>query len=64
MNLPQSRFQVRSGGCSDPAAVATALWDKVPMRLPPSAMLPNELAERVLDIIDQGQSGIIDVTAK
>jgi NAD(P)-dependent dehydrogenase (short-subunit alcohol dehydrogenase family) len=44
-----------------PAAVATSLWDKVPMRLPAHALTPEELASRVLQAYREGHKGTLDV---
>jgi NAD(P)-dependent dehydrogenase (short-subunit alcohol dehydrogenase family) len=43
-----------------PAAVDTSLWDKVPFRLPPNAVSPDEIAERILSAYRDGHRGILD----
>lgn len=37
-----------------PGAVKTALWDKVPFKAPPSAISPQDLAEKMLTAYQQG----------
>lgn len=37
-----------------PGAVKTALWDKVPFKAPPSAISPQDLAEKMLAAYQQG----------
>jgi len=37
-----------------PAAVDTPLWDKVPFKLPPNAMTPQDLAERIMQHYHSG----------
>jgi NAD(P)-dependent dehydrogenase (short-subunit alcohol dehydrogenase family) len=44
-----------------PGAVATPLWEKMPMRLPRSASTPEEIAGKILSAHVGGQSGIIDL---
>jgi NAD(P)-dependent dehydrogenase (short-subunit alcohol dehydrogenase family) len=44
-----------------PGAVATPLWEKMPMRLPRSASTPEEIAGRILSAHAEGQSGVIDL---
>ena len=46
-----------------PGAVDTALWDKVPMRLPKDAAAPQKVARRILQAYEDGTSGILDLTA-
>lgn len=45
-----------------PAAVATALWDKVPMRVPADAPPPEKVAARILEASETGHKGILDLT--
>lgn len=40
-----------------PAAVRTALWNKVPFRLPGNALSPEDLAARLLENYQQGYQG-------
>ena len=44
-----------------PAAVDTPLWDKVPFKLPPGAMSPDEAAERILAAYHDGHRGVLDL---
>ncbi len=44
-----------------PAAVATPLWDKVPLRLPQGAPPPSKVAGRILAAYDEGHSGVLDL---
>jgi len=44
-----------------PGAVATTLWEKVPMSLPKHALSPDDLAEAVYAASEQGQSGRLDL---
>jgi len=44
-----------------PKAVQTPLWGKVPFSLPPGAMSPQDLAERVLQAIQDGHSGVLNL---
>jgi NAD(P)-dependent dehydrogenase (short-subunit alcohol dehydrogenase family) len=44
-----------------PAAVDTPLWDKVPFKLPPGAMSPDEVAARILAAYHDGHRGVMDL---
>lgn len=44
-----------------PTAVATSLWDKVPLRLPKNAAGPEEVARRLLAAYDEGHSGLLEL---
>jgi 3-oxoacyl-[acyl-carrier protein] reductase len=44
-----------------PSAVATPLWDKVPLRLPRNAASPEEVAERILAACGDGLTGVLDL---
>ena len=44
-----------------PGAVDTPLWEKVPLRLPRTALAPTELAQRVLDAYHAGVTGTLDL---
>ena len=44
-----------------PGAVNTPLWEKVPLRLPRTAMAPAELAQRILDAYHAGVTGTLDL---
>jgi NAD(P)-dependent dehydrogenase (short-subunit alcohol dehydrogenase family) len=43
-----------------PSAVATPLWEKMPVRLPKNALSPEQLAQRILALHNEGQTGVID----
>lgn len=45
-----------------PSAVATPLWDKVPMRLPSDAPSPEKVAARILAASAEGHKGVLDLT--
>jgi NAD(P)-dependent dehydrogenase (short-subunit alcohol dehydrogenase family) len=45
-----------------PGAVATPLWDKVPMQLPSNAASPQKVADRILQAYQDGQKGTLDLT--
>ncbi|MGD2157232.1 MAG: SDR family NAD(P)-dependent oxidoreductase [Anaerolineales bacterium] len=44
-----------------PGAVATALWDKVPLRLPADAASPQKLADKILEAHRMGHKGQLDL---
>lgn len=44
-----------------PGAVVTPLWDKMPVRLPRSAMSPADLAAKIMAAHAEGHSGVLDV---
>jgi NAD(P)-dependent dehydrogenase (short-subunit alcohol dehydrogenase family) len=44
-----------------PAAVDTPLWDKVPLKLPKSALSPEKLAHQILEAHRQGHKGTLDI---
>jgi short-subunit dehydrogenase len=44
-----------------PAAVATALWDKVPLRLPADAPKPEKVAQKILEAYHAGHKGQLDL---
>lgn len=44
-----------------PAAVNTTFWDKVPFKMPSTAVEPADVAEKVFVTYQQGISGIIDL---
>lgn len=44
-----------------PGAVATPLWDKVPMKLPGNAPPPEKVARRILDAHESGHKGTLDL---
>ncbi len=46
-----------------PGAVATPLWDKVPMTLPKNAATPEKVATLILEAYQNGHSGHLDITA-
>ena len=45
-----------------PAAVETALWDKVPLKLPAHAASPLDVAEKILMAYQEGHPGMLDLT--
>ncbi len=45
-----------------PAAVDTALWDKVPMRVPKNAAHPQKVAQRIIEAYTLGSSDVLDLT--
>lgn len=45
-----------------PAAVDTPLWEKVPMRLPKSALTPEAAAQEILKAHQQGHKGTLDLS--
>lgn len=46
-----------------PSAVATPLWDKVPMRMPEHAAAPEKVATRILEAYDSGHKGVLDLSS-
>ncbi len=44
-----------------PSAVATPLWDKVPLRMPRDAAPPSKVAARILAAYDEGHTGTLDL---
>jgi len=44
-----------------PGAVATPLWEKVPLRLPQNALSPETVARQILDAHQQGHKGILNL---
>lgn len=44
-----------------PGAVATPLWNKMPLRLPRSAATPAQLAQQILAIYVDGRTGAVDL---
>ena len=45
-----------------PGAVATSLWDKVPMKVPADAPTPAKVAGRILEASESGHKGVLDLT--
>ncbi len=45
-----------------PGAVATSLWEKVPMRMPSDAASPKKVATRILEAHKNGFQGTLDLT--
>ena len=43
-----------------PGAVATAFWNKVPFKLPPNALTPDAVAQKILETYAAGNSGTFD----
>ncbi len=46
-----------------PAAVDTSFWEKVPFRMPASALSAESVARRLLEAHHQGHKGILDLSA-
>jgi NAD(P)-dependent dehydrogenase (short-subunit alcohol dehydrogenase family) len=44
-----------------PAAIATGLWDKVPLRLPEGAPPPEKVVGRILDAHRSGHKGVLEL---
>lgn len=44
-----------------PGAVATPLWDKMPVRLPRNALPADAFAQQVLAALDAGTAGVLDL---
>ena len=44
-----------------PKAVQTSLWEKAPFSLPPGAMSPQALVERILQANQDGHSGVLNL---
>jgi NAD(P)-dependent dehydrogenase (short-subunit alcohol dehydrogenase family) len=45
-----------------PGAVATPLWEKVPLRLPAAALSPEAAAQQILEAHQQGHKGVLNLT--
>ncbi|MCU0486028.1 MAG: SDR family NAD(P)-dependent oxidoreductase [Anaerolineales bacterium] len=45
-----------------PAAVDTAFWSKVPFRLPPHHLKPDDVAARLLQAYQKGETGVLDLS--
>ncbi len=45
-----------------PAAVNTPFWEKVPFKLPPNALTPSTVADRILTAHAAGHKGVLDLT--
>jgi NAD(P)-dependent dehydrogenase (short-subunit alcohol dehydrogenase family) len=45
-----------------PGAVATGLWDKVPFKQPEQAYQPEQVADRIWEAYQQGETGQLDLT--
>lgn len=44
-----------------PAAVETSFWEKVPFKLPPHHLKPEDVAARLLQAYQNGETGLIDL---
>ncbi|MCS6920012.1 MAG: SDR family NAD(P)-dependent oxidoreductase, partial [Fimbriimonadales bacterium] len=44
-----------------PGAVATRFWERVPFRMPPKALQPEEVALRILEAYYNEQKGTLDI---
>jgi NAD(P)-dependent dehydrogenase (short-subunit alcohol dehydrogenase family) len=45
-----------------PGAVNTPFWEKVPLRLPTSALSPDAVAQHIVDAHQQGHKGLLNLT--
>ena len=45
-----------------PSAVDTAIWQKVPFKLPPKAMKPEAVVEHILAAYHEGHRGVLDLS--
>jgi NAD(P)-dependent dehydrogenase (short-subunit alcohol dehydrogenase family) len=45
-----------------PGAVATPLWEKVPLRLPADALSPAAVAQQILEAHQRGHKGVLNLT--
>lgn len=45
-----------------PAAVGTTFWEKVPFKLPPHHLEPEEIAARLFQAYQTGETGTLDLT--
>ena len=45
-----------------PAAVNTAFWNKVPFKMPGNALSPEAVAEKVVEAVNTGHRGVLDIT--
>jgi NAD(P)-dependent dehydrogenase (short-subunit alcohol dehydrogenase family) len=44
-----------------PGAVATRFWERVPFRMPPKALQPEDVALRILEAYYNEQKGTLDI---
>ncbi len=44
-----------------PGAVNTEFWQKVPFKMPGTALAPDALAEKVLEAVNAGRQGVLDL---
>jgi NAD(P)-dependent dehydrogenase (short-subunit alcohol dehydrogenase family) len=44
-----------------PAAVNTTFWKKVPFRMPANALSPQEVADKVVEAVNSGHQGTLDI---
>lgn len=44
-----------------PGAVDTPLWDKMPLKLPPKAFSPDDIAQKILTAFEQNHKGPLDL---
>jgi NAD(P)-dependent dehydrogenase (short-subunit alcohol dehydrogenase family) len=45
-----------------PSAVVTPLWEKVPLRVPADAPAPEKVAHRIVEAVNEGFKGRLDLT--
>jgi len=44
-----------------PSAVATAFWEKVPLRMPAAAAPPSKIAGKIITAFEEGHTGVLDI---
>ena len=44
-----------------PGAVNTEFWQKVPFKMPGSALSPEAVAEKVVEAVNAGHQGVLDL---
>ncbi|MEM7799361.1 MAG: SDR family NAD(P)-dependent oxidoreductase [Chloroflexota bacterium] len=45
-----------------PGAVDTSFWEKVPLKKPKDAMAPEKVAQKIVEIVENGTKGTVDLT--
>ncbi len=44
-----------------PGAVETPLWDKMPMKLPPKVLSPDDVAQKIIEAYQEKHKGTLDI---
>lgn len=44
-----------------PSAVATAFWEKVPLKMPAGAAPPSKIANKIMTAYEEGHTGVLDI---